>query len=284
MGESGEPVEGEVSARSDALASFEAKWAAARPEFGLALKFVAPAQRPMHSAFACLGFELEHAALATRDAEPAAAKLEWWATELACAGRGEARHPLSQALAAHPRFAAIAPERWYAVVRGALMQRDPEPAADRAALLDAHAELYRPLASIEADLFGVDATARARAASVSCALRETAAMADSLRAGRLPVPLDLLARHRLARGDLARSSPAQAAALREWLAALADELASIPTIGLGAVGAAFAAADRRRARRSARAAEPLAALDASLRRLPLAAALAAWRAGRKAKA
>lgn len=286
MAESREPVDdgAGASARDGALASFEAKRAAARPEFGLALKFVAPAQRAAHSAFACLAFELEHAAFATRDAEPAAAKLEWWAAELARAGKGEARHPLSQALAAHPRFAAIGPERWYAVVHGALMQREPEPAADRVALVDGFGALYRPLATIEADLFGVDAPACARAAALSRALREAAAMADSLRAGRLPLPLDLLARHRLARGDLVQPSPVQAAALREWFSALAAEFAALPMKRLGAVGAASAAADRRRARRAARAGEPLAVLDESLRRLPPAAVWAAWRAGRSATA
>ncbi|WP_300621455.1 squalene/phytoene synthase family protein [Dokdonella sp.] len=265
----------------DALSSFKSKWGAAHPEFGLALTFVPARRRAPQSAFACLAFELEHAAFATRDAEPAAAKLQWWAEELVRAGRGEARHPLSQALAVHPAFASIASVRWYEVVRGALMQRDPEPAADRSALLDVYAELYRPLAAIESDLFGVDAHARSRVAVASRALRETAAIADTLRAGRLPLPLDLLARHRLARGDLVQASPAQAAAIREWLSMLAVELASVPAKRLGVVAAAQRRADRARARRAARAEEPLSAVGESLGRLPLATVWAAWRAGRR---
>ncbi|MET0226009.1 MAG: hypothetical protein ABW187_06190, partial [Dokdonella sp.] len=63
------------------LASFEAKWTAAHPELGLALKFAAERDRSARAAFACLVFELEHAAFATRDAEPAALKLQWWAEE-----------------------------------------------------------------------------------------------------------------------------------------------------------------------------------------------------------
>ncbi len=265
----------------DALASFESKWSAAHPEFALALTFVPVASRTAQAAFGCLVHELEQAAFATRDAEPAAAKLQWWAEELARAGRGEARHPLSQALATHPQFASIAPSRWYSAIRGALVQREPEPAPDRQALLDGLAELYQPLAAIEADLFGIDAPSRARAASLSRALRETAAMSDSLRAGRLPLPLDLLARHRLARGDLTQPSAAQAAAVQEWLRALADDLGAIPAVRLGAVGAALRSADRARARRAARAAEPLSALGDALGRLPLATVWSAWRAGRR---
>lgn len=267
------------------LASFEAKWAAAHPEFALALKFVPPQRRDAEAAFACLSFELEQAAFATRDAEPAAVKLQWWGEELVRAGRGEARHPLTQVLATHAAFAAVAPARWYAAIRGALVQREPEPGADRAALLGGYSELYRPLAGIEAELFGgVDTPARARVSAVSRALRETAGLADSLRAGRLPLPLDLLARHRLARGDLAQASPARAAALQEWSSALAAELAAVPMGAAGVVGTAARAADRARARSAARAAEPLASLNEALGRLPLAAVWAAWRAGRRSPA
>lgn len=267
------------------LASFQAKWAAAHPEFGLALKFVAEHERPAQAAFASLVFELEHAAFATRDAEPAAIKLQWWAEELMRAGKGEARHPLTRALAAQPAFPNIAPAQWFAAIRGALAQRDPEPAADRAALLESYAELYAPLAAIEAALFrGVDATASAQAATASRAVQESASLPDSLRAGRLPLPLDLLARHRLARGDLARASPQQAAALSEWLQALVGELGGVRTAGLGTFRAATVAANRARARQAARAADPLAALNAGLGQLPFAAVWAAWRAGRRSPA
>ncbi|HEY0231734.1 MAG TPA: hypothetical protein VGC55_10815, partial [Dokdonella sp.] len=195
---------------------------------------------------------------------------------------GEARHPLTQALAAHPAFAGITPPSWFAAVRGALAQRDPEPAADRAALLQGYAQLYAPLAAIEAGLFaGVDADAIARVASVSRALQETASLADSLRAGRLPLPLDLLARHRLARGDLARASAQQTAALSEWLQAIAGELSGVRSARLGTLRAAMAAANRARARQAARADDPLAALNSGFGRLPFMAVWAAWRAGRR---
>lgn len=268
------------------LASFEAKWSAAHPEFGLALGFVPPAARPAQSAFACLAFELEHAAFGIREAQPAAIKLQWWAEEFARAANGEARHPLTQALAAQPGYATLPLTLWHEVVVGALAQRDPEPAADRTALLETYAALYRPLAAIEARLFTpLDAVASARVRTLARALRETAALADALRDGRLPLPLDLLARHRLARGDLARASAPQAAALREWLNALQAECAELAAAHapLGALGATALHADRWRARRAARTEDPAAALQDGFTRLPLGAAWAAWRAARRSR-
>ena len=268
------------------LASFETKWAAAHPEFGIGLKFVAERERRTQSAFACLVFELEHAAFAIREAEPATIKLQWWAEEFAWTGKGGARHPLTRALAVHPRFAAIPLARWYETISGALAQRDPAPAADRAALLDGYAALYRPLAAIEAALFpAVDAAPAASVRSLARALRETAALGDALRDGRLPLPLDLLAKHRLARGDLARSSPQQVAMLREWLLALASDFSAAASAHVrgGALRAAAANADRWRARIAARAVDPLATLNASFARLPLGATWAAWRAGLRSR-
>lgn len=266
------------------LASFEAKWQSGNPEFGMALRFVAPRERAAQSAFHCLVFELEQAAFATRDAEPAAIKLQWWAEELTRAGNGEARHPLTLALAAHAAFAGVAPAQWYAAIRGALAQRDPEPAGDHAALLAQYALFYAPLASIEGALFARGATAANAAAYASArALRDVAALAESLRSGRLPLPLDVLARHRLARGDLVRASPDQVAALRDWIGALATEFRiRVPDAAwIGPVNAARAAAMWRRAHRAASSDEPLATLQKSLHELPTRAVWAAWRAGRR---
>ncbi|MEO5558607.1 MAG: hypothetical protein ABIO49_02565, partial [Dokdonella sp.] len=105
----------------------------------------------------------------------------------------------------------------------------------------------------------------------------------ALRDGRLPLPLDVLARHRMARGDLARSSPQQAKMLREWLLTLvSDYQNSIGGACLGALHAAGASADCWRAGKAARAAQPLSQLQALSSRLPLRAVWAAWRAGRHA--
>jgi phytoene synthase len=264
------------------LASFEAKWASVHPELRLALDFVDVRQRPAYAAFACLVHELEHAAFGIREAQPAAVKLQWWGEELARAAAHAARHPLTRALAAHPGFDGIAPARWYEAIGGAIAQRDAEPAADTPALLQTYASLHLPLAAIEADLFApIDAQALARVRGVSRALRETAALADALRDGRMPLPLDLLARHRLARGDLVQHSQAQAGALRDWLERLRADSRAIASVRSGPLGAASASADLWRMGVAARNSDPLAALQASLERLPLRASWAAWRAARR---
>jgi len=270
------------ASRDVPLASFEAKWASACPEFELALTFVPAALRAPYGAFACIGYEIEHAAFGIREAQPAALKLQWWAEEFARTRDRSARHPLTQALAALPGVAVASLAQWQDVVIGAFAQRDPEPAADAAALFDAYAVLYRPLAMIEATLFApLDAATLAHARALARAVRETATLADALRDGRLPLPLDLLARHRLARGDLAHASPAQAAALRDWLGVLRARHATLEATNGGPLAAAGASADRWRLRSAAAADDPLAALQAAMTRLPLRASWAAWRAGRR---
>lgn len=264
------------------LASFEAKWSAAAPEFRLALTFVPAAERRAHGAFACLAFELEHTAFGIREAEPAAIKLQWWAEEFARAANREARHPLTQALSSHPRFVDIPLARWHEVVIGALGQRDAEPAADLATQLDGYGYFYRPLAAVEATLFpSVDASAMATVRALARSMRETAALADTLRDGRLPVPLELLARHRLARGDLARASPVQSAALRDWFETLERQYGRAVNTGIGPLGIASAHANRWRAGLAARASNPLKTVNESFNRLPMRTAWFAWRAARR---
>ena len=272
------------------LASFEAKWAEAYPEFALALRFDRDAGHAARSAFACLVFELEHAAFGIREAQPAAIKLQWWAEEFVRAGKGEARHPLTQALGARIVAATIPTAHWHRVIVGALAQRDPEPAANNAALLDGYASLYTPIATIEAALFGTHADAIARALTLTRTLREGAGLATALRDGKLPLPLDLLARHRLARGDLAAVSDARSQALRDAFGGFGSELRklvegrALAERPLGVVRATMAAADARRAVQAARASEPLAAMNAALARLSIPVVWSAWRAARRSRA
>jgi phytoene synthase len=266
------------------VASFEAKWSAAYPEFGLALAFVRD-DRSAASAFACLVFEIEHAAFGIREAQPAAVKLQWWAEEFARAARGEARHPLTQALADRLATAAVPTRVWHDVIVGALAQRDPEPPADTAALLDSYDTLYAPLATVESTLFGTDARAIAATLAATRALRETAALAQVLGDGKLPLPLDLLARHRLARGDLADASAAREAALREWFATVSERLSASATRErpIGALRGAMAGANAIRASRAAASSAPLDALRDAMMRLSLPMTWAAWRAARRSR-
>ncbi len=266
------------------IVAFESKWIGARPELGLALRFVEPAQRPARSAWACLVLELGETAFGASEAEPALIKLQWWFEELLRSQRGEAQHPLSQGLAASAGWREVAPALWQAVIAAALAQRDAPPAADRAALLDGLLELYGPLSEIEARLFApLDAAALARQQALGRALVETARLGEALRQGRLPLPLSLLARHRLARSELAAAAPAREAALRDWFAELAADYAELADAPLGAIAAAARAAESWRAGHAARAAAPLIALHAAGRRLPLVAPWAAWRAARRSR-
>jgi 15-cis-phytoene synthase len=266
------------------LASFEAKWTEARPELALALRFERADEREARAAFACLVLELEHAAFGIREAQPAAIKLQWWAEEPSRVAQGQARHPLTQALASRTAAAAIPQREWHAAIVGAMAQRDPEPAADRDALLSGYAQIFTPLGAIEAALFGTDATAVARALALSRALRETAALPEALRDGKLPLPLDLLARHRLARGDLGGESALRNDALREWFGELGREMSALSTSpNLGVLRAATAAADARRLAAAAGSNEPLTAIDASLAGLSIPIAWSAWRAARRSR-
>ncbi len=268
-----------ASDASVALASFETKWIDASPELALGLRFVAPALRDACSAFQCVLHELEYAAFGIADPQPAALKLQWWAEEFALAAQGQARHPLTRTLSAETGGREIPAQTWYAAVAGAFAQRDAQPAADAQSLLAGYQALYTPLAQIQAQLFaGLDAGALARAHALACAVRETLALGEVLGSGRLPVPLDVLARHRLARGELSQSSPAQQAALRAWLAQLRQLGNGLHAARIGPLAAARWRADEWRLGKAWRAADPLATLHAAMARLPLRAAWAAWRA------
>jgi len=272
------------------LASFEAKWIAAYPEFGLALRFDRSGERDAQAAFACLVFEIEHAAFGIREAQPSAIKLQWWAEELTRAGNGEARHPLTQALGARIASERVPSALWHEAIVGALAQRDPEPAPDGQTLLDAYARLYAPFAKIEAGLFGTGARGVLGALTLRRALRETASLPEALRDGKLPLPLDLLASHRLSRGDLAKASPARALALKEWFGRLGGELRGVGSLAeagigapLGAFRAAMAAADAKRTDLAQNATDPLAAMDTALAGLSLPVVWSAWRAARRSR-
>jgi hypothetical protein len=99
------------------------------------------------------------------------------------------------------------------------------------------------------------------------------------------LPLDLLARHRLARGDLVNVSPARRAALRDWFESLADglfeQVAGDAARGLGVVRASMAAANARRASQAACASEPLGAIQSALARLSVPVVWSAWRAAHR---
>lgn len=272
------------------LASFEAKWSEAYPEFGLALRFDRSADAKARAALACIVFEIEHAAFAIREAQPSAIKLQWWAEELTRASHGQGRHPLTQALGERLGSDRVPPALWHEAIVGALAQRDPEPAPDGQTLLDEYARLYGPLAKIESALFGTNIREVLGVLTLRRALRETASLAQALRDGKLPLPLDLLASHRLSRGDLANASPERAAALREWFGRLGTELriaashlVFVSGQPLGVLRATMAAVDAKRTDIAERSRDPLGAMNAALASLSVPVVWSAWRAARRSR-
>ena len=206
-----------------AFASFEEKWLAANPEQATVALFLAPAARLRSAAFGCLIHELEQAAFGLREAHVAEVKIQWWRQELLAAMAGSPRHPLSAVLFADPQAAKVDAADWIALCDGALAVRHIGAAPDLASLLSDYSALYTPVARIEAALFdSPDADATAGLWTVSHLLLALRHLADVPE--RLPVPLNLLARHELTRAALAEAAPKRTELVRDFLGQLAAEL------------------------------------------------------------
>lgn len=265
----------------DVLGSFEAKWSGVHPELALALRFVPAAARDRALGLAVVGLEIEDAAFRIAEDHVAEAKLHWWAEELARLLDGKPRHPATQALAATDG-PAIAPGAWDAMITGALAIREAGPAGSLGDLLDGHRRYYGPLAQVAiAASPGASADAATEAAVLARALQELSDLRGALERGRLPLPLDLLARHQLDRGELAARSPARDEALRELLHQIATRLRALPWTALPLFAGVRQIADLDRADRAARAADPAAALLVARGRLGPSAAWRAWRLARR---
>ena len=267
---------------ADVLSSFESKWELAHPELPLALRFASAPTRSFVSAFACLSYEICHAAFHIVEPEVATTKLQWWAEELLALSSGKPRHPLTEVLSTWAPMTALPAGRWSAVIVGASVQRDSVPASNLADLLAGYRRLHEPLAVIEATLFPlIDVEASTRAVTLMRALHEATWIAEALARDRLPLPLDLLARHQLSRADLGQPGERRDTAMREHLAALAASMRSIDRRGLSALTVAGLQAAQIRSQRAARAADPLAECAGKLDRLPLSSVWASWRAARR---
>ncbi len=270
---------------ADALASFEAKWSLAQPELPLALRFTEASMRSCISAFACLSNEIAQAAFHIVESEVATTKLNWWAEELASLSVGKPHHPLTRILAGFEPIGRIHANQWASVINGAFHQREAEPASSLDALLASYLRLLAPVAGIESNLFARrDVESLAHAAALSRALHETIRLNELLARDRLPLPLDLLARHQLSRTDLGQPIERNALALREHLSALAARFEAIDRRGVSPLAAIRLNADQRRSHRGARARDPLAEIAHDLDRLPLSSVWAGWRAARRMQA
>ena len=218
-----------------AFASFERKWLAANPEQVMVAPFIAPAARLRVAAFGCLVHELSAAAYEIREPEVAAAKLAWWAQELEVAATGHARHPVSHALFDETARAADR-SLWPALAVGALKQVEAGACASLDELIERREPFSLAIADAESALFlggaaNIDVNAGLwTLSSLLRALQDIAPKHERLpqegpSQDRLPLPLDLLARHGLTRADLATASAARDALIKDHLSALQFEIA-----------------------------------------------------------
>jgi len=267
------------------FADFEHKWLDAWPENRVVAVFLDPAQRRLDHAFYALIHELSDAAFHVREPQVAAAKLGWWRQELADAGFGNARHPLTRELFAHEVARESDPALWPALAEGALAQLDQPGAGTLAALIEQFDPFYSAVASAEsALLLGGGASVESNAAlwTFSHLLHELAHLVPD--AGRLPIPLGLLARHGVARSDLSQPSAPRSRLVKDFL----DELVLETNGALGAECARTIALrtrvrlDQALIAGALKAVDPLAYLQANARAGYWRSLWAAWREARRA--
>jgi phytoene synthase len=256
-----------------------------QPQQRIALVFVDGRRYPGHIALAALEQELLGAAYGIREPQVAAAKLNWWAEELAGAPASGGRHPLTQVLFDDERAHAIASDRWLAPVLAAMAQLEQGTAADFSAQLDAAMPLHGALAALEtAWWYGAEASpARAsRVAVLNHLLYALLRLQQDAERDRLPLPMARLARHGLIRAQLRSHSAARQQAIKAQLDDLLASWAESATLAgpLSVFRALESRHANKLAQRAARAGDSLAVLQAGQSRTGLATSLQAWQAAR----
>ena len=275
----------ELVEQNAVLQGFIDKWLAVQPQQRIALVFVDGRRYPGHVALAALEQELLGAAYGIREPQVAAAKLNWWAEELAGAPASGGRHPLTQVLFDDERAHAIASDRWLAPVLAAMAQLEQGTAADFSAQLDAAMPLHGALAALEtAWWYGADASsARAtRVAMLNHLLHALLRLEQDAERDRLPLPMARLARHGLIRAQLRSHSAARQQAIKAQLDDLLTSWAESATLAgpLSVFRALESRHANKLAQRAARAGDSLAVLQAGQSRTGLATSLQAWQAAR----
>ena len=260
-------------------------WLAERPARLSCMPFL----RPEDADAACALAALEQAVLGVladvREPLVAAAKLRWWVDEMAAVPAGAARHPLTQALARHAAARRMETALWKQPGEAALAAAASVTPVDDAAQWALALAVCAPWAALEAAWWrgpGVDSDEAAQAAALAWLIGDLLRLPQRYQGLRLPLPMQRLARHALARDDLAADSPARRAVVREQCAALAAHAA-----GLRRANAALPLwrgfdlrLDARALRRVARHADPLRALARRRGDPGPFALLAAWQAAR----
>jgi phytoene synthase len=275
----------ELVEKSAVLQSFIDKWLAVQPQQRMALVFVDGRRYPGHVALAALEQELLGAAYGIQEPQVAAAKLNWWAEELAGAASSGGRHPLTQVLFDDERAHAIATDRWLAPVLAAMAQLEQGTAADFTAQLDDALPLHGALATLEtAWWFGAGASpARAvRVAALNHLLYALLRLEQDADRDRLPLPMARLARHGLSRSQLRTRSDARQQAIHGQLQDLQASWREASTLEgpLSVFRALESRHGNRLVRQAVRATDGLSALQAGQPRSGFSTTLQAWQAAR----
>lgn len=275
----------ELVEQNAVLQGFIDKWLAVQPQQRIALVFVDGRRYPGHVALAALEQELLGAAYGIREPQVAAAKLNWWAEELAGAAASGGRHPLTQVLFDDARAHVIGADAWLAPVLAAMAQLEQGTAADLPAQLHAAMPLHGALATLEtAWWYGAEASPEraAQVATLNHLLHALLRLEQDAERDRLPLPMSRLARHGLSRAQLRAPGEARQQAIR---AQLDDLLARWKeSAALAGPLSVFRAVESRHgnqlARRAVHTGDALAELQAGQLRTGLATALYAWQAAR----
>ncbi|WP_426689387.1 phytoene synthase [Rhodanobacter ginsengiterrae] len=275
----------ELVEQNAVLQGFIDKWLAVQPQQRIALAFVDGRRYPGHVALAALEQELLGAAYGIREPQVAAAKLNWWAEELAGAAASGGRHPLSQVLFDDERAHAMPAELWLAPVLAAMAQLEQGTAADFAAQVEAATPLHGALAALEtAWWYGVEASsARAtRVAVLNHLLYALLRLDTDAERDRLPLPMAQLARHGLDRTRLRGASAQRQQAIKAQLDDLLASWRASATLSgpLSVFRALESRHAQRLAQRAASSGEALTRLQAGQPRTGLSTALQAWHAAR----
>ncbi|MDF4025383.1 squalene/phytoene synthase family protein [Luteibacter sp. PPL201] len=270
-----------------ATQSFVDKWLAVQPQQRVALGFVDPAVRDEHVALAAFEQEIIATAYGIREPQVAAAKLQWWAEELAGAAASGGRHPLTKVLFASTRAPRVPAQAWLAPVLAAMAQLEQGTASDFAAQVAAARHLHGALAALEtAWWFGADAPSEAatQVATLSHLVFALSRLELDADRERLPLPMSRLARHGLSRSQLKTDSPARRDAVRAQLRELSGALRAALALDepLGTFRGLEGRTARATAHGAARATEPFAELHRRQSRTGPATALRAWAAARRA--
>lgn len=268
-----------------ALQSYIQHWLAVRPARLACTPFLRLHDADAAYALAALEHEVLGVLASVREPQVAEAKLHWWADEMAAVSAGMARHPLTQALAVDAAAAPIAAPQWRRPAECALAAVATTTPADDAAQWEQALAVCAPWAALEAAWWlgpGADSAVAAQAAALAWLVDDLLRLPELHERSRLPLSMRCLARHGLARDDLAADTAACRAAVREQCATLAERAAALlrMTAALPLLRGFDLRLDAQSLRQAARSADPLSALARRRGRPGPAAVLAAWRAAR----